>query len=92
MGLSETPLYIEKLFEREDSVLSVRLAGVGKVEVLEGGRAIVKAIFSDIFILADYNATYVFLVAVLRHCSQSCEVWVFDSNKDVKLGGAKGES
>jgi hypothetical protein len=55
LGLSETPLYIEKLFEREDSVLSVRLAGVGKVEVLEGGRAIVKAIFSDIFILANYN-------------------------------------
>jgi hypothetical protein len=55
LGLSETPVYIEKLFEREDSVLSVRLAGVGRVEFLVGGRAIVKAIFSDMFILENYN-------------------------------------
>jgi hypothetical protein len=33
----------------------VRLAGVGRVEFLVGGRAIVKAIFSDMFILETYN-------------------------------------
>jgi hypothetical protein len=54
IGLSETPLYIEKLFEEADSVLSGQLPGDERGEV-EGGRAIVKAIFSDIFIL-DNNA------------------------------------
>jgi hypothetical protein len=50
IGLSETPLYIEKLFEAAESALSVQLPGDARGEV-EGGRAIVKAIFNDMFIL-----------------------------------------
>jgi hypothetical protein len=57
MGLSDTPLYIEKLFEQADSVLPIRLPGIATGEFLECGRAIVNAIFSDIFILEndDYD-------------------------------------
>lgn len=50
IGLSETPLYIEKLFEETESALSGQLPGDERGEV-EDGRAIVKAIFNDMFIL-----------------------------------------
>jgi hypothetical protein len=46
-------LYKEKLVEQAESVLSVELPGVWRGEFLESGRAIVKAIFSDIFILEN---------------------------------------
>lgn len=51
IGRSEIPLYKEKLFEQVASIVSVY--GVWEGEFLEGGRAIVKAIFSDIFILVN---------------------------------------
>ncbi len=58
MGLSEIPLYREKLFELTESVLSVPIPGVWRGEVLEeglGGPAIVKAMFTTmaLFILED---------------------------------------
>jgi hypothetical protein len=55
-GLSEIPLYREKLFEQAESVLLVPFTVVCREEFLEGvlgGPAIVRAMFIAIFILED---------------------------------------
>jgi hypothetical protein len=56
MGLSEIPLYREKLFEQAGSALLAPIPGVRRGEVLGcvfGGQAIVKAIFREMFIVGD---------------------------------------